>query len=161
MIILTVSRIIYALFSPEFLLHSVNKFVLQADAPDPSKLPPDEILGVTVVLVTCSYQEREFIRIGYYVNNEYTVPLAEEEVPPSWPVLDLRQVQRHILADKPRVTKFPIPWGSSTVDTAAVEGMNTNSNAGNSIATSGDEKMQSTPSTVQSPDSSDGRMEVE
>lgn len=110
----------------------VNKFVLQADAPDPSRLPPDEILGVTVVLVTCSYREREFVRVGYYVNNEYIDPAYQQKLqdhqqecektgnttdppkPPIWPNLDLSQVQRQILADKPRVTKFPIPWGDET-----------------------------------------------
>jgi histone chaperone ASF1 len=102
----------------------VNKFVLQADAPDPNQLPPDEIVGVTVVLVTCSYREREFIRVGYYVNNEYLDPNAQPQQeklgedgmplplppPPSFPQLDLNLVQRQILADKPRVTKFAIPW---------------------------------------------------
>ena len=99
----------------------VNKFVLQADAPDPTQLPPDEILGVTVVLVTCSYREREFIRVGYYVNNEYVDPnpppvvMGEDgepikPVPPKYPQLDLNHVHRQILADKPRVTKFAIPW---------------------------------------------------
>lgn len=99
----------------------VNKFVLQADAPDPTQMPPDEILGVTVVLVTCSYREREFIRVGYYVNNEYVDPtnppvvLGEDgepikPVPPKYPQLDLGHVHRQILADKPRVTKFAIPW---------------------------------------------------
>lgn len=101
----------------------VNKFVLQADAPDPNQLPPDEILGVTVVLVTCSYQEREFLRVGYYVNNEYVDPNPPPPVtmdekgeplppppPPKYPQLDLSHVQRQILADKPRVTKFSIPW---------------------------------------------------
>jgi len=101
----------------------VNKFVLQADAPDPNQLPADEILGVTVVLVTCSYQEREFLRVGYYVNNEYVDPNGPPPVkmgdngealppppPPKYPQLDLSHVQRQILADKPRVTKFAIPW---------------------------------------------------
>ena len=45
----------------------VNKFVLQADAPDPSTIPQQDILGVTVVLVTCSYLNQEFCRVGYYV----------------------------------------------------------------------------------------------
>eukprot|EP00555_Chaetoceros_dichaeta_P008417 CAMPEP_0198255008 /NCGR_PEP_ID=MMETSP1447-20131203/5238_1 /TAXON_ID=420782 /ORGANISM="Chaetoceros dichaeta, Strain CCMP1751" /LENGTH=120 /DNA_ID=CAMNT_0043941275 /DNA_START=321 /DNA_END=680 /DNA_ORIENTATION=+ len=49
----------------------VNKFILQADAPDPSTIPSTDILGVTVILVTCSYREEEFVRVGYYVNNEY------------------------------------------------------------------------------------------
>lgn len=86
----------------------VNKFVLQADAPDPASIPSADILGVTVVLVTCSYKEREFIRIGYYVNDEYADPYDPEVGPPS--PLDITKVVRTILADKPRVTRFNIPW---------------------------------------------------
>lgn len=45
--------------------------ILQCNAPDPSKIPKEEpILGVTAVLLTCSFYEQEFLRIGYYVNNE-------------------------------------------------------------------------------------------
>jgi histone chaperone ASF1 len=87
--------------------------VLQADSPDPKKLG-NELLGVTVVLVTCSYREREFVRVGYYVNNEYEDYIPEEGPPPS--PLDIRKVTRQILADKPRVTKFPIPWGDNEED---------------------------------------------
>ena len=36
-----------------------------------SKIPGSDILGVTVLLLTCSYNQKEFIRVGYYVNNEY------------------------------------------------------------------------------------------
>lgn len=90
----------------------MNKFVLQADAPAVNKLPENDILGVTVVLVTCSYKEREFVRVGYYVNNEYTGEYDPEVGPPSLAKgLDMALVQRQILADKPRVTKFSIPWG--------------------------------------------------
>ena len=52
------------------------KFVFQANPPDVSKIPQEDILGVTVLLVTCSYNNQEFIRVGYYVNNEY----ADEEL---------------------------------------------------------------------------------
>lgn len=100
----------------------INKFVLQADAPDPSQLAREDLLGVTVVLVTCSYKDREFVRVGYYVNNEYHDPNAPppvlgpdgqptEEQPPIPENIPLDRIQRQILADKPRVTKFPIPWG--------------------------------------------------
>ena len=85
----------------------VNKFVLQADAPDSSTIPNSNILGVTVVLVTCSYKEQEFARIGYYVNNEYAE--YDPEVGPPQPI-DLNKVVRTILSDKPRVTRFNIPW---------------------------------------------------
>lgn len=48
----------------------VNKFVFKANAPDASKIPQKDLLGVTVCMVTCFYKNQEFIRIGYYVNNE-------------------------------------------------------------------------------------------
>jgi histone chaperone ASF1 len=92
----------------------VNKFILQADAPLPSQLPDGDLVGVTVVLVTCSYREREFVRVGYYVNNEYEGEAYDVEKGPVGHI-DLSKVTRQILADKPRVTKFPIPWGDSHV----------------------------------------------
>lgn len=80
-------------------------FGLQADPPDPSKIREEDIIGVTVLLLTCSYLGQEFIRVGYYVNNDYDDEQLREEPPPK--VLTDR-VQRNILSDKPRVTKFPI-----------------------------------------------------
>lgn len=47
------------------------KFVLEVPAPDPTLIPPADILGVTIVLLTCSYKSAEFIRVGYYVNNDH------------------------------------------------------------------------------------------
>lgn len=87
----------------------INKFVLQADAPDTSQIPAGDVLGVTVVLVTCSYREKEFVRVGYYVNNEYAEPYDEEKGPPK--PLDVGKVRRAVLSEKPRVTRFAIPWG--------------------------------------------------
>ena len=40
------------------------EFAMEASAPDPSKIPPEDIVGITVVLVTCSYRSQEFIRVG-------------------------------------------------------------------------------------------------
>jgi histone chaperone ASF1 len=54
----------------------IKKFVFQAPPPDVAKLPDGELLGVTAVLLTCSYRGQEFIRVGYYVNNE--LPGADE-----------------------------------------------------------------------------------
>ncbi|CAA6661282.1 unnamed protein product [Spirodela intermedia] len=87
------------------------RFVLQADPPDPSKIPDEDIIGVTVLLLTCSYLGQEFIRVGYYVNNDYDDEQLREEPPPR--VL-IDRVQRNILADKPRVTKFPINFHPDT-----------------------------------------------
>lgn len=53
---------------------------------------------------------QEFLRVGYYVSNEYVdEPLREE--PPAKVLID--RVQRNILADKPRVTKFPIVFNAT------------------------------------------------
>jgi histone chaperone ASF1 len=130
----------------------INKFILEADAPDYLKLPPDDVLGVTVVLVTCSYKEREFVRIGYYVNNEYndgttgsTITSSDNnidendsnEIPqpppitPTSPNFKIEHVQRLVLADQPRVTRFPIPWTTSKdamVDTPDIISNNDNEN---------------------------------
>lgn len=121
-----------------------NKFVLQTPPPDPSKIPKEDVLGVTVVLITCSYKGQEFIRVGYYVNNEWGDAVERDDVdgpaaaagrgdegdkemeddgmaddaedavaPPARVVpddLDLSEIRRSILAEKPRVTRFPINW---------------------------------------------------
>ena len=87
-------------------------------------------------MLTCSYREKEFIRIGYYVNIEYPqaegaaaraaaagaqedeTAMEEEEdedaaaepeqiLPAGYTIAD---VTRNILAEKPRVTRFPIDW---------------------------------------------------
>jgi histone chaperone ASF1 len=70
-------------------------------------IPEEDKIGVTVVLVTCSYRSREFVRVGYYVNNDYADPMLLENPPAK---VDVAKLQRNILADKPRVTRFPIDW---------------------------------------------------
>jgi hypothetical protein len=113
------------------------KFVLQVPAPDPSRIPPADILGVTIVLLTCSYNGAEFIRVGYYVNNEHPDFLPAPEPPAedadddmetddvvaskraelvskpqpaaSTPTSapDIARITRTIAAAEPRITKFP------------------------------------------------------
>jgi histone chaperone ASF1 len=90
------------------LVVGTNSFVLQSGKVDHSRIPNNDILGVTVVLVTCSYLEKEFVRIGYYVRNEYSEEYDPEN-PPN-PV-DIEKVSRNILDDQPRVTYVSIDWG--------------------------------------------------
>jgi histone chaperone ASF1 len=85
----------------------VSKFPFEADAPDTKRIPDSDILGVTVILLTCAYDGREFVRVGYYVNNEYDSPELNDD-PPSKPLIE--RVRRNILAEKPRVTRFAIKW---------------------------------------------------
>lgn len=87
----------------------VNKFIFEADPPDTKRIPDAEILGVTVILLTCAYDNREFVRVGYYVNNEYDSDELNAD-PPAKPILE--KVRRNVLAEKPRVTRFAIKWDS-------------------------------------------------
>lgn len=84
-----------------------HMFVFQADPPDPAKIPVQDAVGVTVILLSCAYRGKEFIRVGYYVNNEY-VDQELKETPPAQPQFD--KLQRNILATNPRVTRFKIDW---------------------------------------------------
>ena len=171
----------------------VNKFVFHSPAPEAHTISEDVLVGVTVILITCSYRDMEFVRVGYYVNNEYfhnppvlpgpgAPPLpppvdAEaraaqaaaqaQAMPPPAPTaeqlaaaggdaaaahaaaaeayvraaadaaraqaqaenaaarpqpvdpeqvprpVDVTRLYRNILADRPRVTRFPIDWGTA------------------------------------------------
>ncbi|KAL1455959.1 hypothetical protein WDU94_000721 [Cyamophila willieti] len=87
-----------------------HMFVFEADPPDVNKIPEKDVLGVTVVLLTCSYRGNEFVRVGFFVNNEYADPELKEN-PPEKPQFD--KVVRNILASEPRVTRFKINWDDS------------------------------------------------
>ncbi|OWR50641.1 histone chaperone asf1 [Danaus plexippus] len=86
-----------------------HMFVFQAPPPDVNRIPENDALGVTVVLLTCSYRGQEFVRVGYFINNEYSDSEPElRENPPAKPQFD--KVVRNILASEPRVTRFKINW---------------------------------------------------
>ncbi|CAM9756866.1 unnamed protein product, partial [Phaeothamnion confervicola] len=93
----------------------VNEFVLHAEAPDPTNIPECDLVGVTVVFITSSYRDKEFLRVGYYINNEHSDPAVNEAIaegqPMTTPIL-VNDVTRNILSDRPRVTRFPIDWGA-------------------------------------------------
>ncbi|CAM9529969.1 unnamed protein product, partial [Chrysoparadoxa australica] len=82
-----------------------HEFMLLAQAPDASLVPPAHLLGVTVVLVTASYRSQEFIRIGYYCFNELLMHTKR-----NYPSPRSYRVTRTLYGDKPRVTRFTIPW---------------------------------------------------
>ncbi|KAK9316398.1 anti-silence-domain-containing protein [Lipomyces starkeyi] len=89
----------------------INKFLFTADPPSPELIPAAELVSVTVMLLTCSYNGQEFVRVGYYVNNEYDTEELREN-PPSKVQID--HVVRNVLAEKPRVTRFNIEWDRDT-----------------------------------------------
>lgn len=79
-------------------------------------------MGVTAILITCSYNDNEFFRVGYYVNVLYSTEEMNEN-PPNPPCLD--QLGRLVMIDNPRVTNFPIEWddtcGSNTLGIVSPE----------------------------------------
>jgi histone chaperone ASF1 len=64
---------------------------------------------VTVILITAIYKNQEFVRVGYYVNNDYEESELKEN-PPIEPIFS--KLIRTIASDEPRVTKFKINWDS-------------------------------------------------
>ncbi|EJU00348.1 anti-silence-domain-containing protein [Dacryopinax primogenitus] len=85
----------------------VNSFEFEGSPPDPKLIPPQDVLGVAAIILTASYRDQEFVRVGYYQNTEYDNPEWNEK-PPEGPI----QVERlaRSLAEKPRVTRFSIKW---------------------------------------------------
>eukprot|EP01132_Coremiostelium_polycephalum_P004972 gene4972-6193_t len=88
-----------------------NQFVFEVDPPDSNRIPKDDLIGVTLVFLICLYKGEEFIRVGYYVNNEY----MDQEMRDNLNILpsenvDVSKIVRNVLADKPVVTPFPIQW---------------------------------------------------
>ena len=63
------------------------------------------------MLITCSYRSQEFLRIGYYVNNSSQIRCPQ-----------VSQIERCILADKPRITHTSINWKDSYTVCSQVTG---------------------------------------
>eukprot|EP00598_Pedospumella_elongata_P001593 CAMPEP_0184984560 /NCGR_PEP_ID=MMETSP1098-20130426/13499_1 /TAXON_ID=89044 /ORGANISM="Spumella elongata, Strain CCAP 955/1" /LENGTH=257 /DNA_ID=CAMNT_0027508567 /DNA_START=113 /DNA_END=886 /DNA_ORIENTATION=- len=108
----------------------INRFVLQANAPNPQSINNQDLIGVTVILITCSFMDNKFVQIGYYVNNEYSEPFEPENFPNP---VDISKLYRNILADQPRVTRFPIDWsGDASAAIASLDGVPVLADAGQS-----------------------------
>ncbi|OCF60441.1 histone chaperone ASF1 [Kwoniella mangroviensis CBS 10435] len=92
----------------------INAFDFQAPAPQHHLLPStetEEILGVTVIIITASYKEKEFVRVGYYVNTYYEEEEWKENPPPT---VQWDKLFRNVLIEKPKVTRFQNPWDTAT-----------------------------------------------
>ncbi|ORX36886.1 ASF1 like histone chaperone-domain-containing protein [Kockovaella imperatae] len=88
----------------------INAFDFLAPAPAHHLLPsvePEEILGVTVIIITASYRDKEFVRVGYYVNTYYEDE-AMMETPPA--TVEWDKLYRNVLIARPKVTRFQNPW---------------------------------------------------
>ncbi|KAH8079825.1 ASF1 like histone chaperone-domain-containing protein [Cristinia sonorae] len=93
----------------------VNSFEFEGCAPDPKKIPPEDVIGISALILTGSYKDQEFVRVGYYQNTEYDDEALKEN-PPEPIRFDL--LQRDINT-KPRVTRFQIKWDVATNQSGA------------------------------------------
>jgi histone chaperone ASF1 len=104
-----------------------SRFVLEVDAPNGNLIPNNELLEVTVILLTCSYKGNEFVRIGYYVNNELQAGVDPEAR------IEVKDITRNILLDTPVVTRYDIAWDDSSDADALKSFMQQNSKLGEEL----------------------------
>ena len=70
-----------------------------APAPQHHLLPSlshEDILGVTVIIITASYRDKEFVRVGYYVNTYYEDDAMMQEPPAE---VQWDRLQREVLGE--------------------------------------------------------------
>jgi len=105
---------------------------MEAEPPNLSKIPRDDILGLTALILSCYYKRQEFVRVGYYLTNEYLIensnptpstsanpnplPLPPPSLPPGDVQLD--KIRRLVYATEPRVTHWSIQWDSENIELA-------------------------------------------
>jgi histone chaperone ASF1 len=78
------------------------KILLKIKPPDYKNIKLEEITEITVILLIVSYNNKELVRIGYYLNNE--IVFKNETNPTN--SLEIDYILRKILSDKPRITYF-------------------------------------------------------
>jgi histone chaperone ASF1 len=90
----------------------VNSFEFEASPPNSKIIPREDVLGAAAVILTGSYRDQEFVRVGYYQNTEYDIPEWNDS-PPEGPIQFDRLVRT--LMKKPRVTRFQIKWCAANI----------------------------------------------
>ena len=87
----------------------------QTNPPDSTKIPLDDLLGVTALIISASFKNKEFFRAGYFVYNTldsvefYQKDINYQEIP-QYAQVDISKVYRNILADKPRIVRYSADW---------------------------------------------------
>lgn len=87
-----------------------NRFVIEANAPNPALIANSDLLGSSVVFITGSYKLAHFVRIAYYLNLEYSEPIEPGTFPNP---VDVSKLIRTIVDRSPIVTTFAIDWSGA------------------------------------------------
>lgn len=76
---------------------------------DPSRIQEGHLLGSTVLILNATYNDQEFVRVGYYVAVAYEQQELNENPPEN---VDFSLLKRGVLASEPRVTRYKINWSN-------------------------------------------------
>lgn len=85
----------------------VTEFNLECDAPQMELVPPGDVLGVTILIISFQYKGQEFLRVGYYTQVAY-FDAEWNRCPPETPQVQL--LGRFVAMPQPAVTVTPIVW---------------------------------------------------
>lgn len=85
----------------------VSEFQLESDAPRVDLIPPEDVLGVSVLLLSFQYRAQEFLRVGYYTQVAY-FDESLNAAPPDLANGEL--LGRFLVMSQPAVTILPIAW---------------------------------------------------
>ena len=83
------------------------EFQLECDPPQLALIPPTDVVGLTVLLISFQYRGAEFLRVGYYTQVAYFDDQLNNSQPP---VHDVTQLGRFLAMTQPAVTAVPIAW---------------------------------------------------
>lgn len=80
---------------------------LECDAPQLELVPPEEAVGVTLLILSFQYKSQEFLRVGYYTQVAYFDAHLNQCPPPQ---LVKEALGRFVAMPQPAVTVVPIKW---------------------------------------------------
>ena len=90
-----------------------NEFTVDIDPPNWKLIPPNEVLGLTVLQIVFLYEGAAFLTVGYYVNVAYFNDDMNSR-PPA--IVNDSLLGRNLLIAKPAVTTHSIGWGDVDED---------------------------------------------
>lgn len=89
------------------LSEGTTEFRLECDPPVPEQVPREELIGLTILIISFRFKQQEFLRVGYYTQVAYFDPKLNEHPPDT---IDKGSLGRFVAMPQPAVTATPIVW---------------------------------------------------